>query len=192
MSLHGSKLRLCSNCRFNISRGWNLIDKCAPDRGQTNSRVYLPHPSCCRRLSILSRAMGSVAGDAARLSYPPTRRDNSVVDMYHGVPVADPYRWLEDPESEDTKEFVASQVELAESVLAGCFDRENLRREVTRLFDHPRHGAPFRRGNKYFYFHNSGLQAQSVLYVQVCHQTRLIKHAVDLRFGALRDMLLSR
>ncbi|EEE53725.1 hypothetical protein OsJ_00069 [Oryza sativa Japonica Group] len=110
--------------------------------------------------------MGSVAGDAARLSYPPTRRDNSVVDMYHGVPVADPYRWLEDPESEDTKEFVASQVELAESVLAGCFDRENLRREVTRLFDHPRHGAPFRRGNKYFYFHNSGLQAQSVLYVQ--------------------------
>uniref|UniRef100_A0A0E0BVV2 prolyl oligopeptidase n=1 Tax=Oryza meridionalis TaxID=40149 RepID=A0A0E0BVV2_9ORYZ len=73
---------------------------------------------------------------------------------------------LEDPESEDTKEFVASQAELAESVLAGCFDRENLRREVTRLFDHPRHGAPFRRGDKYFYFHNSGLQAQSVLYVQ--------------------------
>uniref|UniRef100_A0A0E0FF36 prolyl oligopeptidase n=2 Tax=Oryza nivara TaxID=4536 RepID=A0A0E0FF36_ORYNI len=73
---------------------------------------------------------------------------------------------LEDPESEDTKEFVASQVELAESVLAGCFDRENLRHEVTRLFDHPRHGAPFRRGDKYFYFHNSGLQAQSVLYMQ--------------------------
>uniref|UniRef100_A0A0D9Y276 prolyl oligopeptidase n=2 Tax=Oryza glumipatula TaxID=40148 RepID=A0A0D9Y276_9ORYZ len=131
-----------------------------------SERVYLPHPSCCRRLSILSRAMGSVAGDAARLSYPPTRRDDSVIDMYHGVPVTDPYRWLEDPESEDTKEFVASQVELAESVLAGCFDRENLRHEVTRLFDHPRHGAPFRRGDKYFYFHNSGLQAQSVLYVQ--------------------------
>uniref|UniRef100_A0A0E0LYL9 Prolyl endopeptidase n=1 Tax=Oryza punctata TaxID=4537 RepID=A0A0E0LYL9_ORYPU len=129
-----------------------------------NPGIYLPYPS--RRLSIISRAMGSVAGDAARLSYPPARRDDSVVDTYHGVPVADPYRWLEDPDSEDTKEFVASQAELAESVLAGCADRDNLRREATRLFDHPRHGAPFRRGDKYFYFHNSGLQAQSVLYVQ--------------------------
>jgi prolyl oligopeptidase len=77
-------------------------------------------------------------------------------------------RRLEDPDSEETKEFVARQAELAETVLAGCPDRENLRREVTRLFDHPRHAAPFRRGNKYFHFHNTGLQAQSVLYMQVC------------------------
>jgi hypothetical protein len=62
---------------------------------------------------------------------------------------------------------VERQADLAESVLAGCGDREGLRREVTRLFDHPRHGAPFRRGDKYFHFHNSGLQPQSVLYVQV-------------------------
>ncbi|CAL5075670.1 unnamed protein product [Urochloa decumbens] len=110
--------------------------------------------------------MGSVAGDAARLAYPTARRDDSVVDDYHGVQIPDPYRWLEDPDSEETKEFVAKQAELAETVLAGCLDRENLRREVTRLFDHPRHGAPFRRGNKYFHFHNSGLQAQSVLYMQ--------------------------
>uniref|UniRef100_A0ACD5TCE2 Uncharacterized protein n=1 Tax=Avena sativa TaxID=4498 RepID=A0ACD5TCE2_AVESA len=110
--------------------------------------------------------MGSVAGDAVRLSYPPTRRDDSVVDVYHGVQIPDPYRWLEDPDSDETKAFVEKQADLAESVLAGCGDREGLRREVTRLFDHPRHGAPFRRGNKYFHFHNSGLQAQSVLYVQ--------------------------
>ncbi|KAG2641792.1 hypothetical protein PVAP13_2KG234000 [Panicum virgatum] len=110
--------------------------------------------------------MGSVAGDAARLAYPPARRDDSVVDDYHGVQVPDPYRWLEDPDSEETKDFVAKQAELAETVLAGCPDRENLRREVTRLFDHPRYAAPFRRGNKYFHFHNSGLQAQSVLYMQ--------------------------
>ncbi|VAI43332.1 unnamed protein product [Triticum turgidum subsp. durum] len=110
--------------------------------------------------------MGSVAGDAVRLAYPPVRRDESVVDTYHGAQIPDPYRWLEDPDSEETKEFVAAQAELAESVLAGCADREGLRREVTRLFDHPRHAAPFRRGDKYFHFHNSGLQAQSVLYVQ--------------------------
>lgn len=67
---------------------------------------------------------------------------------------------------------MARQAELAETVLAGCPDRENLRREVTRLFDHPRHAAPFRRGNKYFYFHNSGLQAQSVLYMLVCDHAK--------------------
>jgi prolyl oligopeptidase len=82
-------------------------------------------------------------------------------------------RRLEDPDSEETKEFVAKQAELAETVLAGCPDRENLRREVTRLFDHPRYAAPFHRGNKYFHFHNSGLQAQSVLYMQVCHELSL-------------------
>ncbi|KAL6600550.1 hypothetical protein ACP70R_045350 [Stipagrostis hirtigluma subsp. patula] len=110
--------------------------------------------------------MSSVSGDAARLAYPPARRDASVLDDYHGVQIPDPYRWLEDPDSEETKEFVARQAELAETVLAACPDRENLRREITRLFDHPRHAAPFRRGNKYFYCHNSGLQAQSVLYMQ--------------------------
>ncbi|XP_006661048.2 prolyl endopeptidase-like [Oryza brachyantha] len=143
---------------------------CVGFRLSRRGPIHLLHRSrrrCRLLLSVLPQAaMGSVAGDTARLSYPPARRDDSVVDMYHGVPVADPYRWLEDPESEDTKEFVASQAELAESVLAGCADRENLRGEVTRLFDHPRHGVPFRRGYKYFYFYNSGLQAQSVLYVQ--------------------------
>ncbi|KAG2641787.1 prolyl endopeptidase-like isoform X2 [Panicum virgatum] len=148
-----------------------LVHKSVPLRLLLSRRplkpFFLPRPSRPRPLPLLPRAaMGSVAGDAARLAYPPARRDDSVVDDYHGVQVPDPYRWLEDPDSEETKDFVAKQAELAETVLAGCPDRENLRREVTRLFDHPRYAAPFRRGNKYFHFHNSGLQAQSVLYMQ--------------------------
>ncbi|GJN24765.1 hypothetical protein PR202_gb12527 [Eleusine coracana subsp. coracana] len=123
--------------------------------------------------------MGSVSGDATHLSYPPARRDDSVVDDYHGVQVPDPYRWqapthqptsptlwLEDPSSKETEEFMDRQVELCEKVLAGCPDAENLRKEIKRLFDHPRYSAPIRRGNKYFYFHNSGMQDQSVLYMQ--------------------------
>lgn len=74
---------------------------------------------------------------------------------------------LEDPDSEETKEFVKNQVNLTESVLETCDKRQKLNDKITQLFDHPRYDPPFQRGNKFFYFHNSGLQAQKVLYVQV-------------------------
>ncbi|CAL9753293.1 unnamed protein product [Musa acuminata subsp. burmannicoides] len=114
--------------------------------------------------------MGSLSAAASEslppLPYPPARRDESVVDDYHGVRVADPYRWLEDPDAEEVKEFVERQAALTDSVLARCEERERLRRQITALFDHPRYSTPFKRGGKYFYYHNTGLQAQSVFYVQ--------------------------
>ncbi|XP_071924337.1 uncharacterized protein [Coffea arabica] len=110
--------------------------------------------------------MGSLSVLDEQLQYPAARRDDSVVDNYHGVPVSDPYRWLEDPDSEETKEFVEKQVKLTDSVLKTCETREKLREKITALFDFPRYDAPFRAANKYFYFHNTGLQPQSVLYVQ--------------------------
>ncbi|XP_009384008.2 uncharacterized protein LOC103971658 [Musa acuminata AAA Group] len=111
--------------------------------------------------------LSPAASDALPLlQYPPARRDESVVDDYHGVPVADPYRWLEDPDAEEVKEFVEGQVALTDSVLARCEEREKLRGQITALFDHPRYDTPYKRGGKYFYYHNTGLQAQSVLYVQ--------------------------
>ncbi|KAG6699546.1 hypothetical protein I3842_08G072200 [Carya illinoinensis] len=110
--------------------------------------------------------MGSIGGLEEHLQYPIARRDESVVDDYHGVKVSDPYRWLEDPDAEEVKEFVQKQVKLTESLLEKCEAREKVRESMTKLFDHPRYEAPFRRGDKYFYFHNTGLQAQNVLYVQ--------------------------
>ncbi|KAG8654520.1 prolyl endopeptidase [Manihot esculenta] len=110
--------------------------------------------------------MGSLSAVNGPLHYPVARRDESVVDDYHGVKVADPYRWLEDPDAEEVKEFVQEQVKLTESVLKSCEAREKLSEKITKLFDHPRYDAPFKQGNKYFYFHNTGLQAQDVLYVQ--------------------------
>jgi prolyl oligopeptidase len=85
---------------------------------------------------------------------------------------------LEDPDSEEVKEFVDKQAELTESVLANCEERWRLREEITRLFDHPRYDTPFRKGDMYFYFHNTGLQAQSVLYVQVRNMNLNISHFV--------------
>lgn len=74
---------------------------------------------------------------------------------------------LEDPDADEVKDFIEKQVKLTESVLSKCDTREKLHEKVTTLFDHPRYTTPFKRGNKYFYFHNTGLQAQNVLYVQV-------------------------
>lgn len=74
---------------------------------------------------------------------------------------------LEDPDSEETREFVEKQVELTDSVLKTCETREKLRQKVTEMFNFPKYDTPFRAGDKFFYFHNSGLQPQKVLYVQV-------------------------
>lgn len=74
---------------------------------------------------------------------------------------------LEDPDSEETKEFVEKQVKLTDSVLETCVTREKLREKLTKLYDFPKYDAPFRAGDKYFYFHNTGLQPQKALYVQV-------------------------
>lgn len=74
---------------------------------------------------------------------------------------------LEDPDSEETKEFVENQMKLTASVLKTCETREKIREKLTKLFDFPKYNAPFRAGDKYFYFHNTGLQPQRVLYVQV-------------------------
>lgn len=74
---------------------------------------------------------------------------------------------LENPDSEETKEFVGKQSELTDSVLKSCEARDKLREKLTQLFDFPKYEVPFRAGDKYFYFHNTGLQPQRVLYVQV-------------------------
>uniref|UniRef100_A0A1J3DDR7 Prolyl endopeptidase n=1 Tax=Noccaea caerulescens TaxID=107243 RepID=A0A1J3DDR7_NOCCA len=110
--------------------------------------------------------MGSLSAFEERLQYPTARRDESVVEDYHGVKVADPYRWLEDPDAEEVREFVEKQVKLSDSVLKTCETKEKLHEKITKLIDHPRYDTPFKRGNSYFYFHNTGLQAQSVLYIQ--------------------------
>ncbi|KAJ7519090.1 hypothetical protein O6H91_20G022400 [Diphasiastrum complanatum] len=109
--------------------------------------------------------MGSLP-ESVWLDYPDVRRDGSVVEDYHGVPIADPYRWLEDPDSKEVKDFVERQIQLTDSVLKTCEGRDKLREKITDLFDYPRYDCPFKQGQKYFYFHNTGLQAHSVLYVQ--------------------------
>ena len=95
--------------------------------------------------------------------HPPSRR-GADADVYHGVRVADPYRWLEDPDSADTIAWTDAQNAFTRSIVDGP-RRDELRRELQQLYDYPRMSAPVPRGTRYFFTRNSGLQNQPVLYV---------------------------
>jgi len=98
------------------------------------------------------------------LAYPAVRRSDHT-DDYHGTVVADPYRWLEDPDSGETAAFVEAQNRLARSVLGPLPLRQELQDRLTTLWNYERRGTPWQRGGRYFQFRNSGLQNQNVLYV---------------------------
>ncbi|KAI9175747.1 hypothetical protein H9P43_006111 [Blastocladiella emersonii ATCC 22665] len=98
--------------------------------------------------------------------YPAVRRDESCVETLHGVPVADPYRWLEDPDSDETKQFVEDQATLTEAYLAQYPDKAKFEAKLTDMFNYERFSVPSKHGDAYYYWYNSGLLNQSVLYRQ--------------------------
>ncbi len=95
----------------------------------------------------------------------PTAQKSELIENYHGTLVADPYRWLEDPDSPETVAWVEAENQLTRSALDGA-PRDGLIERLTKLYDFPRTSVPTRRGKSYFFTHNTGLQDQPVLYVQ--------------------------
>ena len=100
---------------------------------------------------------------SSSFNYPPSAKINQV-DHYHGVEVADPYRWLEDPSSRSTQDWIKAQNDLTFNYLAKIPVREKIQQRLTQLWDYEKYGIPFKRGDRYFYSKNDGLQNQSVLY----------------------------
>ncbi len=98
-----------------------------------------------------------------KMIYPVSRKVDTV-DVYFGIPVADPYRWLENDTSPETAEWVKKQNKVTRNHLSNIPFREKIREKLTKMWNYPRFGVPFREGDHYFYFLNNGLQSQSVLY----------------------------
>ncbi|MCX6905470.1 MAG: prolyl oligopeptidase family serine peptidase [Verrucomicrobia bacterium] len=97
------------------------------------------------------------------LKYPVTSRTNQV-DVCHGVAVADPFRWLEDDNSAQTRQWVQAQNQVTFAWLKAVPERAAIRERLTKLWDYERYGIPFKQGGRYFFSRNNGLQNQNVLY----------------------------
>lgn len=98
------------------------------------------------------------------VKYPETRKDSSVIDTYGDVEIADPYRWLEDDNSEETKDWVTRQNKATFDYLDQIPFREDIKNRLSELWNYAKVGTPFKEGDMYYYFKNDGLQNQSVMY----------------------------
>lgn len=108
----------------------------------------------------------SCSSDGAKetgYNYPVTRKVDTV-DTYFGVKVPDPYRWLEDDNSDSTAKWVDAQNALTFDYLSKIPFRDKIKERLTTLWNFEKRSAPYRRGKRYFYSRNDGLQNQSVQY----------------------------
>jgi prolyl oligopeptidase len=121
----------------------------------------LAEPSTVAKIGASNGTPMSVT---TKFTYPPTTRIDQV-DDYHGTKVADPYRWLEELDSEQTKAWVEAQNRLTFSYLESIPQRKAIRDRLEELWNFERFGLPRVRKGKYFFTRNDGLQNQSVLYV---------------------------
>jgi len=113
---------------------------------------------------LLAMALSHAAAGAQRLAYPAARASDQV-DDYHGTRVADPYRWLEDTDAPETRAWIDAENAVTERYLSAIPQRARIRQRLTEVWNYARSFPPTVRGGRYFFFRNTGLQNQSVLYV---------------------------
>ena len=118
-------------------------------------------------LATLAFAMTLLAANGAptpTLTYPRAKTVDQI-DDYHGTKVADPYRWLEDTDSTDTREWIDAENKLTFGYLDQIPYRQAIHDRLKTLWNYERYGVPEQQGSRYFYQHNNGLQNQNVLLV---------------------------
>ena len=121
----------------------------------------------CAAIAMTACSRSEPEPQFATVQYPVTAAVEHV-DTYHGVDVADPYRWLEDDvrESDDVNNWVNAQNEVTFAYLDSIPERDVIRNRLTELWDYERYSMPFKEGGLYYYRYNDGLQNQDVIYMQ--------------------------
>ncbi|HRX29264.1 MAG TPA: prolyl oligopeptidase family serine peptidase [Saprospiraceae bacterium] len=98
-----------------------------------------------------------------QVKYPHTKQD-TIVEDYFGQKIPDPYRWLEDDNSPETKAWVVEENKVTDEYLSQIPFQENIRKRLEKIWNYEKYSSPFKEGDYYYYFKNDGLQNQSVLY----------------------------
>jgi prolyl oligopeptidase len=135
-----------------------------------NKKMYF----CKKNLNNIMKKLGIVtllcimvtfAAQSQRLNYPETKKTDHV-DVYHGIEVADPFRWLEDENSEETKRWVEAQNEVTFKHLESIPFRKQVRSRLEDLWNFERRSVPGIYEGKLIFSHNTGMQNQSVIYIK--------------------------
>src|SRR5438309_9507955 len=118
----------------------------------------------------------AVPAPAQTLQYPAARKSD-VVDDYHGTRVPDPYRWLEDPDSPESRTWIEAQNRLTAAYLAEIPARAAIRQRLTQLWNYPKYGAPFRKAGRYLDRKSTRLNSShsSISYAVFCLKKKRIR-----------------
>jgi prolyl oligopeptidase len=147
--------------------GWELNPA---DLSGDRAFMFMPKKLIFRRsiawvavLALIAGCVSRRAKPSAKLDYPKAKVMDHV-DDFGGVKVADPYRWLEDENSAETKAWIEAENKLTFSYLDQIPERAAIREKLSAVWNYERYGIPVNRGGRYFFTKNDGLQNQSVLY----------------------------
>ncbi len=114
------------------------------------------------RLFVILLLLGAHLGQA-QIQYPTTKKVDHT-DTYFGTKVPDPYRWMEASDGPQVKAWVKAQNKVTFDYLNKIKFRDKLKKRIGQLWNYKKVGTPFKEGNYYYYYANSGLQNQYVLY----------------------------
>lgn len=120
--------------------------------------------SCSKQTKTVVETVEEVNDMKEKIVYPMTRKDD-VSDNYHGTMIKDPYRWLEDDNSAETKAWVKQQNAVTKDYISQIDFVDDIKTRLSEIWDYEKYGSPFKEGDRYYYFKNDGLQNQSVMYV---------------------------
>ncbi len=114
---------------------------------------------------IFAQAQKTDTKQKMAITYPETKKEN-IKDTYFGTVVTDPYRWLEDDRAEDTKAWVKAENAVTQKYMAQIPYRKTIKERLTKLMNYEKYSQPFKEGDYTYFYKNTGLQNQSVLYRQ--------------------------
>jgi prolyl oligopeptidase len=160
----GHTLRLTVMHRLARTWSWVVLTGIAAGCGAPPPAAAPPPATPATAAAPATSATPDRAPAAPRkLAYPAARRED-LVDVHHGVQVPDPYRWLEDPDSDETRAWIAAQNALTGSYLASLPARDRIRARLAELWRFDAWDVPEKVADRYFFTMRKGLQNQSVLY----------------------------